>query len=64
MRISYVNGSYLPHENATIHIDDRGADFADGVYEVVAYKNRNFIDLEPHLQRLENRVPAIRLWPP
>ena len=64
MKISYVNGNYLPHEDATTHIDDRGTDFADGVYEVVSYKGGNFIDLEQHLQRLENSLAGIRIAQP
>jgi D-alanine transaminase len=64
MRISYVNGEFLPHENAFVHIDDRGTDFADGVYEVVAYKNRKFIDLEPHLVRLTNSLGLMKIDAP
>ena len=33
--IAYVNGRYLPQRDATVHIEDRGYQFADGVYEVV-----------------------------
>ena len=33
-RIAYVNGQYLPHREAAVHIEDRGYQFADGVYEV------------------------------
>ena len=61
MRISYVNGSFLPHEKAFVHIDDRGTDFADGVYEVIAYKNRKFIDLAPHLARLQNSLKLMQI---
>jgi len=64
MRISYVNGSFIPHEQATIHIDDRGTDFADGVYEVIAYKNRKLIDLEPHFARLKNSLAFLHLAEP
>ncbi|MEE9289743.1 MAG: hypothetical protein V3U99_01900 [Alphaproteobacteria bacterium] len=34
-RIVYVNGRYLPHRRAAIHVEDRGFQFADGVYEVI-----------------------------
>ena len=34
-RYAYVNGRYVPHGRATIHIEDRGYQFADGIYEVV-----------------------------
>jgi D-alanine transaminase len=33
-RIAYVNGRYLPHNHAAVSIEDRGFQFADGVYEV------------------------------
>ena len=33
-RIAYVNGRYVPHREAAVHIEDRGYQFADGVYEV------------------------------
>src|SRR5258706_15721474 len=35
-RIAYVNGRYVPHTEAAVHIEDRGYQFADGVYEVIA----------------------------
>ena len=38
-RIAYVNGRYLPHREAAVHVEDRGFQFADGVYEVIAVKD-------------------------
>ncbi|MCW8952626.1 MAG: D-amino acid aminotransferase, partial [Rhodospirillales bacterium] len=38
-RIAYVNGRFVPHGKAAIHIEDRGYQFADGVYEVVGVNN-------------------------
>jgi len=35
-RIAYVNGQYVPLREAAVHIEDRGYQFADGVYEVFA----------------------------
>jgi len=35
-RVAYVNGQYLLHSEAGVHIDDRGYQFADGIYEVIA----------------------------
>ena len=64
MKISYVNGEFVPHEKAFVHIDDRGTDFADGVYEVISYKNRKFIDLEPHLARLKNSLALMQIPAP
>ena len=39
-RIAYVAGQYLPHRQAAVHIEDRGYQFADGVYEVIAVRRR------------------------
>ena len=39
-RIAYVNGRYVPHREAAVHIEDRGYQFADGVYEVVGVRRR------------------------
>jgi D-alanine transaminase len=51
-RISFVNGKFLPHDQCFVHIEDRGLQFADGVYEVILFKNKQFVDLARHLTRL------------
>lgn len=51
-RVSYVNGRYLPHDQAEVHIDDRGYQFGDGIYEVVTVINGVLADEEWHLDRL------------
>jgi len=56
---AWVNGQFLPLENATVHIEDRGFQFADGVYEVIACFGGTFLDLEAHLQRLQQSCQAI-----
>ncbi|MBI1777579.1 MAG: D-amino-acid transaminase [Proteobacteria bacterium] len=63
-RIAYVNGRYLPHRNASVHIEDRGYQFADGVYEVVALINGRTVDEEPHLDRLERSLRELRIEMP
>ena len=60
-RIAYVNGRYLPHKNASVHIEDRGYQFGDGVYEVVLVLNKNLIDFEGHYTRLERSLSEISL---
>ena len=50
-RIAYVNGRYLPHQSASVHIEDRGYQFADGVYEVIAVERRALIDMVIHYLR-------------
>jgi len=60
-RIAYVNGRYLPHKNAFVHIEDRGYQFGDGVYEVVLVLNKNLIDFECHYTRLKRSLSEISL---
>lgn len=63
-RIAYVNGRYLPHNDATVHIEDRGYQFADGVYEVFAVLGGRLIGVEGHLNRLAHSLSALRIaWP-
>jgi len=63
-RISYVNGRYYPHKEVSVHVEDRGYQFADGVYEVILVKNRLLVDEIPHLDRLERSLQALEIaWP-
>ncbi len=59
--LAYVNDGFVPLEQATVHIEDRGFQFADGVYEVVACFNGTYLDLKPHLQRLQRSCAAIEI---
>lgn len=63
-RIAYVNGRYVPHANACVHIEDRGYQFADGVYEVVQLRSGNLIDAGPHLTRLERSLHEMQIARP
>lgn len=63
-RISYVNGAYVPHTEAVVHIDDRGYQFADAVYEGVTVRHGRMVDLEPHLDRLWRSMGELRITPP
>lgn len=63
-RISYVNGRYLPHQRATVHIEDRGYQFADGVYEVIAVSGGALVDIGPHLARLARSLKELGIAPP
>jgi len=60
-RIAYVNGRYIAHRDARVHIEDRGYQFADGCYEVVAMRNGVFIDAGLHLQRLRRSLAALSI---
>lgn len=60
-RTVYVNGAYLPEEDATISIFDRGFIFGDGIYEVSAVLGGKLVDCEAHLIRLERSCNGIGL---
>ncbi|KOF22458.1 D-amino acid aminotransferase [Ensifer adhaerens] len=63
-RIAYVNGAYVPHADAAIHIEDRGYQFADGVYEVCEIRHGFIVDLTRHLDRLGRSLSELRIdWP-
>jgi len=63
-RISYVNGQYIPHSNASVHIEDRGYQFADGVYEVFAVHDGNLVGEQGHLDRLKHSLVSLQIdWP-
>lgn len=63
-RIAYVNGQYVPYAQAGVHVEDRGFQFADAVYEVVAITEGGFVDLEGHLVRLERSLDELRIERP
>ncbi|MRG55415.1 D-amino-acid transaminase [Phyllobacterium sp. SYP-B3895] len=63
-RIAYVNGQYVQHSEAGIHIEDRGYQFADGVYEVCEIARGNIMDMTRHLDRLNRSLSELRIaWP-
>ena len=63
-KIAYVNGRYLHHSSAYVHIEDRGFQFADGVYEVISIFKKKFIDLDMHLDRLDRSLFELKIpWP-
>ncbi len=62
--IVYLNGEFLPLEQARISVLDRGFIFGDGVYEVLPVYNGHLFRLTEHLQRLENSLQQIRLTNP
>lgn len=63
-RIAYVDGRYLPHAQAQVSIDDRGYQFADGVYEVVTVRQARLIEEDGHLQRLNRSLTELRIARP
>ena len=63
-RIVYVNGAYLPEEEAKISVFDRGFLFADGVYEVSSVLAGKLIDNAAHMARLERSLDELQMAPP
>ena len=63
-RIVYVNGSYVPEEEAKVSVFDRAFLFGDGVYEVTAVLGGWLVDFEPHLARLDRSLEEIALAAP
>jgi D-alanine transaminase len=63
-RIAYVNGRYVRHSDACVHIEDRGYQFADGVYEVCEVARGYIVDMRGHLDRLARSLNELRIaWP-
>lgn len=60
-RISYLNGQFLAHESCMVHIEDRGFQFADSVYEVTLFENGKLIDGDAHLERLFRSLREVRI---
>ncbi|MES1991086.1 MAG: D-amino-acid transaminase [Pseudomonadota bacterium] len=63
-RIAYVNGRYLRHTEAAVHIEDRGYQFSDGVYEVCAIRDGRMMDEDYHLERLQRSLRELRIAMP
>jgi D-alanine transaminase len=63
-RIAYVEGRYLPHRAAGVHIEDRGYQFADGVYEVIAVCGGHLVDEPAHLARLKRSLGELQIAVP
>ena len=63
-RIAYVNGQYVPHADAVVHVEDRGYQFADGVYEVCEVRGGRLIDEPRHLARLWRSLAELRIKAP
>jgi D-alanine transaminase len=63
-RIAYVNGTYRPLRDAAVHVEDRGYQFADGVYEVIYRHDGRMIDMDLHLARLDRSLRELAIRPP
>lgn len=63
-RLAYVNGRYVPHARAMVHVEDRGYQFGDAVYEALDAINGVCVDLEAHFDRLDRSLSELQMaWP-
>lgn len=63
-RIAYVNGRYLPRSDAKVAVEDRGYQFADGVYEVCEVRGGCLVDERRHMARLDRSLGELRIARP
>jgi D-alanine transaminase len=63
-RIAYVNGRYVPHASAAVHVEDRGYQFGDGVYEVCDVVGGRILDEARHFARLDRSLGELRIAAP
>lgn len=63
-RIAFVNGRYRPLAAAAVHVEDRGFQFADAVYEVCEVRGGRLVDEARHLARLRRSLDKLRIAPP
>ncbi|MBU2582067.1 MAG: D-amino-acid transaminase [Alphaproteobacteria bacterium] len=63
-RVVYVNGRYLPYADANVHVEDRGFQFADSVYEVIEIAAGGTVDATRHLDRLQRSLSELSIQEP
>jgi len=63
-RVAYVNGRYVPFRDAKVHVEDRGYQFADAVYEVCEVRGGRLIDERRHMARLQRSLDELRIAMP
>jgi D-alanine transaminase len=64
LRVAYVNGRYVRGDQAMIHIEDRGYQFSDGVYEVCEVRGGRIIEELRHIARLARSLDELRIAMP
>ena len=60
-KFAFLNSKFVNFKDAKIHIEDRGLQFADSVYEVIAIINKNFVDLKFHFKRLKFSLNELKI---
>jgi D-alanine transaminase len=59
-RVAFVNGQYVPFESASVHVEDRGLQFGDSIYEVFAVRDGRLLDADGHWSRLKRSLGELR----
>ena len=59
--ITYIDGKYLNYEDSKIHVNDRGYNFGDAVYEVIVFNKNIFYDFDGHIQRLFKSLKSLEI---
>ncbi len=62
--IAYVNGRYVRGPEASVHVEDRGYQFADGIYEVCLVIDGQYWDAEGHLERMKRSLGELQINAP
>ena len=60
-KIAYLNSKFVKFREAKIHIEDRGLQFSDSVYEVISFYNQQLVDLEFHIKRLKYSLKELKI---
>ena len=60
-KIAYLNSKYINFNKAKVHIEDRGLQFSDSVYEVVPFYNKKLIDFSFHVKRLKYSLKELQI---
>ena len=64
MTFCFINGSYRTSKEALISVEDRGFNFSDGVYEVIAFRSKKLLNFSKHISRLNNSLKNLRIRNP
>tara|TARA_B100000989_G_scaffold53611_1_gene35931 strand:+ start:666 stop:1526 length:861 start_codon:yes stop_codon:yes gene_type:complete len=64
MSICYVNGKYLLKKDSNVSIEDRGLNFSDSVYEVIAFRKQNLLNYVKHINRLKRSLNELKINSP
>ena len=60
-KIAYLNSKYVKFRDAKVHIEDRGLQFSDSVYEVISFYNQQLVDFEFHIKRLKYSLKELKI---